>query len=56
MGEPRVLRASRRFGWGRALWRLVDEIDALGRGEEQPSEAAPARPRWFGVRLRQVET
>ncbi len=32
LGSPRVLRASRRFGFGRAIARLCDEVEAL-RGE-----------------------
>ena len=37
LGEPRVLRASTRFGWGRAMRELVEDVDALH--AEAPEDA-----------------
>ncbi len=43
LGEPHVLRARRRFGWGRALDVLVDEVEALRElsPAERRSQEAP---------------
>ena len=38
LGEPRILRASTRFGWGRVMRELVEDVDALH--IEAPEDAA----------------
>ncbi len=38
LGEPRVLKANRRFGWGRAMRELIEDVDELS--DTEPTAGA----------------
>lgn len=45
LGQPRVLRASTRFGWGRAMRELIEDVDSLHGDEDlEAAEAASNAP------------
>lgn len=43
LGQPLILRAAGRFGWGRAVRRIVDDVESLARGGPPGGEAVRAR-------------
>ncbi len=41
LGEPLVLRSGSRFGWGRVLRQIIEEVAALGSESEPPERPEP---------------
>jgi pilus assembly protein CpaE len=56
LGEPRVLRARGRWGWGRAIARVVDEVAAIAEAERATeARRADASARSLAWRPAQVD-